>query len=44
VYVLCCRNGKVSCRFPPSWRRRAAMAELVADGTQKRIFRQYGLA
>lgn len=25
-------------------RWRAAMAELVADGTQKRIFRQYGLA
>lgn len=25
-------------------RYRAAMAELVADGTQKRIFRQYGLA
>jgi hypothetical protein len=25
-------------------RWRAAMAELVADGTHKRIFRQYGLA
>ena len=29
---------------PEATRWRAAMAELVADGTQKRIFRQYGLA
>jgi ABC-type amino acid transport substrate-binding protein len=36
--------GSLDFSEPEVKRYRAAMAELVADGTQKRIFRQYGLA
>jgi ABC-type amino acid transport substrate-binding protein len=36
--------GSLDIGDPEAARWRAAMAELVADGTQKRIFRQYGLA